>query len=228
MGRRLLTVAVFLLAGAVVNVAVAWGCAVFVDFTVAPGTVGGAGGYGGQDWVIWLHDGGSAVRIRALAVSGNIEEHKEIYPTNPSLLPRWGPLAAQVDQPWNDGPFVRIADAYGWPRLSMWCSFAWDVEHWPKALMDPPLCAIPIMSRPGVSYDRSLKALPLRPAGPDFAFNTLFYAVLLWLLIPGPFALRRLIRRRRGLCPKCAYPMGESAVCTECGRELPKLVRPAT
>ncbi len=47
--------------------------------------------------------------------------------------------------------------------------------------------------------------------------NTLFYAAILWLLIGGLFALRRFLRVRRGLCPKCAYPMGESSVCTECG-----------
>ena len=45
---------------------------------------------------------------------------------------------------------------------------------------------------------------------------------ILWLLIPGPFALRRFLRLRRGLCPKCAYPMGESPVCSECGKALPK------
>ncbi len=50
-------------------------------------------------------------------------------------------------------------------------------------------------------------------------------ATLLWLLIPGPFALRRFLRVRRGLCPKCAYPMGESSVCTECGCGLPKRAR---
>ncbi len=63
--------------------------------------------------------------------------------------------------------------------------------------------------------------LPLKPTWPGLALNTLFYAAILWLLIPGPFALRRFLRVRRGLCPKCAYPMGESSVCTECGKALP-------
>ncbi len=65
--------------------------------------------------------------------------------------------------------------------------------------------------------------IPLGVIWPGFALNTLFYAAILWALIPGPFALRRYLRLRRGLCPKCAYPMGESAVCTECGRPLPSL-----
>jgi hypothetical protein len=67
----------------------------------------------------------------------------------------------------------------------------------------------------------SLGMLPIRPLWPGFAVNTLFYAAILWLLVPGPFALRRFIRVKRGLCPKCAYPMGEAAVCTECGKRLP-------
>ena len=62
--------------------------------------------------------------------------------------------------------------------------------------------------------------LPYRPVPIGTAANTLFYAALLWLLIPGPFVLRRLVRVRRGLCPKCAYPMSESSVCSECGAEL--------
>ena len=65
------------------------------------------------------------------------------------------------------------------------------------------------------------RALPLHPIWPGFAANTLIYAAALWLLFWSALASRRLIRRRRGLCPACAYPMGESEVCTECGRELP-------
>ena len=65
-----------------------------------------------------------------------------------------------------------------------------------------------------------------------FVVHTLLSAVVLWLLICGPSEFGRLIRRfsrtRRGLCPKCAYPMGESAVCTECGKTLPGPARVAT
>ncbi len=43
------------------------------------------------------------------------------------------------------------------------------------------------------------RVLPLGMIWPGFAVNTLFFAAILWLLIPGPFVLRRFIRRRRGL-----------------------------
>jgi len=52
---------------------------------------------------------------------------------------------------------------------------------------------------------------------PGFAINTLFYAAVCWVICFAPFALRRQLRRRRGLCPACAYPVGTSDVCTECG-----------
>ncbi len=68
------------------------------------------------------------------------------------------------------------------------------------------------------------RVLPLRPLWPGFAVNTLFYTVILWFMICGPFALRRLIRMKRGLCPACAYPVGETTVCSECGKALPNRV----
>jgi hypothetical protein len=52
---------------------------------------------------------------------------------------------------------------------------------------------------------------------PGFAINTLFYAGILWLLFAAPIALRRRRRIKRGLCPACAYPVGTSNKCTECG-----------
>ncbi len=64
----------------------------------------------------------------------------------------------------------------------------------------------------------------LRPIWPGLAVNTLFYAALLWL----PFAVRQWIRMWRGLCPRCGYPMGESDLCTECGKPLPGRAKATT
>jgi hypothetical protein len=65
-------------------------------------------------------------------------------------------------------------------------------------------------------------AMPLAIVWPGFAVNSIFYAPLLWTLISGPYTLRRFLRRRHGLCPACRYPIGESSVCTECGKPLHK------
>jgi hypothetical protein len=71
------------------------------------------------------------------------------------------------------------------------------------------------------------RCLPIGPLWPGFAINTLFYAAVLWglwLLFAATFALRQWRRVRRGLCPACAYPVGASEVCTECGKAVtPKL-----
>ena len=45
-----------------------------------------------------------------------------------------------------------------------------------------------------VRLRETVRVLPLAPIWPGFAFNTLFYAALLWLLF-APFTARRLIRR---------------------------------
>jgi hypothetical protein len=72
--------------------------------------------------------------------------------------------------------------------------------------------------------------VPLLPIFPGFAINTVFYATILWLLFFAPFTLRRWRRIRRGLCVKCAYDLrgrppapgddSSSTVCPECGAAL--------
>ena len=68
---------------------------------------------------------------------------------------------------------------------------------------------------------RAPRVLPLYPIWPGFAINTIFYAAILWLLFAAPFTLRRWRRIRRGLCVRCAYPVGTNAVCSECGASIP-------
>lgn len=63
--------------------------------------------------------------------------------------------------------------------------------------------------------------LPYRPMWPGFVINTALYGGIPWLLICGPFVLRRHRRRKRKQCVKCGYPIGKSDVCTECGNPLP-------
>ena len=99
----------------------------------------------------------------------------------------------------------------GWPIRSME-GLVWQASERP--ITYDAAWALPSDTSP------TLPAILLRPIWPGFAINTLFYATILWLLIPGPFALRGFIRRKRGQCPACGYPAGESAVCSECGKEL--------
>lgn len=63
------------------------------------------------------------------------------------------------------------------------------------------------------------RSLPLRPVWPGFAVNTILFAILAALIWLVP-VLRAIHRESRGLCPACAYPVGASQVCTECGAKL--------
>ena len=69
---------------------------------------------------------------------------------------------------------------------------------------------------------RSRFDLPIKPIWFGFAVNTIFYAVMVWLLALGPFAARRVIRSKRGCCIRCGYDLrgssgGGGEVCPECG-----------
>ena len=116
---------------------------------------------------------------------------------------------------------MTVLDA-GWPCYALWgLIWEWDVP--PEPGLHSPLLShsFQLRGRFVAGYWRAPRLIPLRPIWPGFAVNTLFYAAFLWLLGHSVFAMRRFIRMKRGLCVKCGYPMGESAVCSECGEELP-------
>lgn len=69
-------------------------------------------------------------------------------------------------------------------------------------------------------------ALPYHIIPLNFAINTLLYALLIALLWFGPLHLRHRWRLHRSRCPRCAYPIGESPICTECGASLPSGPKP--
>ena len=116
----------------------------------------------------------------------------------------------------------------GWPcrslRAERWVEWTSDrfVDEW-RGSWGSQATNIPrfVPAKYGVRLlaARLGRPLPYAPIWPGFVVNSLFYAALLWLLILGPLALRRLIRRRRGLCPACGYDLrhGEHEACPECG-----------
>ena len=217
MKRRVVVILVLLLAGAVVNVGVAWGCTALTGF---PG---------------WPR---SVKIIDAAQWPRKVPDH---WPEQPQMMGGrvfgWSMyrfVAATAEERngemWTTAQFWLFIWSVGWPcRALQW--EIWIDQVLPENSLrfdgQPQhtwwLSGIVLRSANFGFGARSLgyKRLPIRPVWPGFAFNTLFYAAVLWLLIPGPFALRRLIRRRRGLCPGCGYPVGESDVCSECGRDLP-------
>lgn len=59
--------------------------------------------------------------------------------------------------------------------------------------------------------------LPLLPLWPGFLYSTLTYGAVVWLMWFALGALRRRLRLRRGLCLNCKYPLGDFTICPECG-----------
>lgn len=76
--------------------------------------------------------------------------------------------------------------------------------------------------------DAQPRDAPFRPRLIGFTANTIVGAATCWLLLFAPFAARRALRRRRGLCERCAYPRGSSEVCSECGATRVRASSPST
>jgi hypothetical protein len=93
-------------------------------------------------------------------------------------------------------------DAIFWPRTT----FDWCKKH----------AGAVRVQWPGTEP----RALPYGPLWPGLLLNTASYAAGAWLLIALPGTIRHRRRVRHNLCPHCAYPIGTSPVCTECGRPL--------
>jgi hypothetical protein len=72
-------------------------------------------------------------------------------------------------------------------------------------------------------FGQDVVPMPYRVLWPGFAINTIIYAAILWVMFFLPGKVKRTLRSRRGLCPACAYPVGTSPVCTECGTALKRV-----
>ncbi len=229
MKRRLLIIAVFLLLGAVVNVAVAWG---FALWTFSASTIIAEAGLTATEAPAWSIQRRTRPGADAFLAIPFPHEHPAMW----GMLLMQGlasdGLRAKVARtstpPGSEHPlnYLYRRDATGWPCRALFCEREGYRSISPTSMSETYSSSearggIILRTNPRNEFPWQDRTLPLRPIWPGFAINTIFYATLLWLLIPGPFALRRLMRVRRGLCPRCAYPMGESAVCTECGIALP-------
>ncbi len=131
--------------------------------------------------------------------------------------------------------FLVYIHEVGWPSVSL----QWETWHDFTIRRNPQVTTsyrfegqpartwwrsgIPVSDQRFRFGSRSWKGLPIHPLYFGFAINTIFYATILWLVIPGPFALRRRIRRKRGLCVTCGYDLrhAEHEAGPECGLAIP-------
>ncbi len=138
--------------------------------------------------------------------------------------PRWVP-------PITSDPDHRLvtwgARAAGWPMLCLR-----SISH--ASSSDAALrwsWLIPI--RPAGAYtnirDPAMGSIPLLPEPVGFTVNTAAFGSIWFLIFMIPTMARRSIRRRRGLCPRCAYDLkglAPGSPCPECGGDAPATVSP--
>ena len=221
-----------LLLGAAINVGVAWTLAVTVR-TELPGGWEGLGwrasesGSPYRGWINMSLAGFGSSRVVTSLYSNDV--WGTIFPpvlSKPEeIVPVWAKDLHQV--PFGYSPvdyhiIERMHDARGWPNLALWSSYDGSCDPQNQWRVLDNVYGIKIdhsdlLSNREISHQRFL---PLRPIWSGFIINTLFYGALVWLVVLGSFVLRRFLRSKRGLCKKCAYPLGTSSVCSECGANV--------
>ena len=218
MKRPLLTIVIFLLLGAVVNVAVAWGCAIAVtDYKRARGVLlEGVNSQPGYALLVFWAMGSEFVVGTGGPLPGHTLERVDPTYWDWSLLRKGGgPEVLSV---------IIAEEARGWPFRCLRC-------YWKggkiRGGVDLGGGRRNYQLENGVQTSISFpndapRNLPLIPIWHGLLLNVLFYTSLLMSARMLHGTVRQHMRVRRGLCPKCAYPMGESSVCTECGIALPR------
>ena len=220
--RIVIRAIVFLLLGAIVNIAVAWGCACRTE------TDDGSA----ADIDTWLRpvprdwpprpDYGwnfAGLGLYVMIVDGH----------GPEPDGHW--VGDKYVGPWSPALYRFVWFRSGLPLQSMhWCVYDMmpeargTLDHWPDrthSLIESGLNPVPSLLHEW--QWKFQRRLPVAILWPGFAINTIFYAAILWLLFAGPGMLRRRRRRlKRGLCPHCAYDLRgiDSPRCPECGAPI--------
>jgi hypothetical protein len=230
MKRWTIRIFVFLLLGAIVNVAVAWGLAVF-DVLPDRASRGGLGG-SPVNWVDqeWEAPGGYRLWCE-WSTTGQLPYDGHVGFRPAELIRDWSPVPRDTPDRVLRSHSAKLVwerhvlDARGWPMLSL---LSWQRLTEASRYVDVIGIEIGQMGSRLVAGQSGF--LPTRPIWPGFAINTVFYAAVLWMLFAAPFALRKWRRIRRGLCPKCGYDLRgipTAPVRPECGSSLHDRLRDA-
>lgn len=236
--RRIIARAcVFVLLGAMVNVAVAWGCAVFIDLRNVPEQFNVTHDPVSETWIADTRRDGfgvsQSIRREVMPSTYGVTSDHYILEIDAMASPiivlepgetieREGQDKHRTAGTSGHQHFLTLepwTNFCGWPMPSMRCWLE-NQSGYPSSLASArrgPVRLVAGIDLSGGKIGPDSRALPLQPMWLGFAINTLFYATILWMLFAAVLALRRRRRMKRGLCPACAYPVGTSPVCTECG-----------
>ena len=212
--RWIAKLVLFLALGAILNVAVAWGCAQLTPGPLIKQELRDS------DLSIWRVQmrtgwpsepyhrlGATAFGIRYEVMSGRIDF------ANTSAPPGW---LKGIYKEWR----------VGWPLPCLarhtWLSFGNNIPSGYGFAAGQDERGLVVLPQDGMFAGFRERRLPIEPVWLGLIVNTLIYSAALWLLTLGPFTARRMIRQKRGCCIKCGYDLrgnsgGEGEVCPECG-----------
>jgi hypothetical protein len=244
MKRRAFKLIVFLLAGAIINVAVAWGCAVFAPLASLQTDKSGKHTWPENrptEFPPLATNRGSlaqfglsrSIQTACVVKLKEIEKLKDAILSVKSDVHSSGAREARerlandlmLLQPGDPGMFSYTSLSAGWP------AHAFEGGRWQwLLLLDPPSASqqrfrldrsIDLADYPAIANSdpsSATRLLPLKTIWPGFAINTILYAAVLWMLFAFPFVIRR-VRIKRGQCASCGYSLHESVSeeCSECG-----------
>jgi len=220
MRRFTIRILMFVFIGAILNVAVAWACALVqagVQSDWNPYHNPYAPESPGASLVLHLTSRFGYEKVEGVGRSGTLLDRHIDRVQNYRSVVWWPAEATHTLNP-------SFAVATGWPAraVSMWCSSA--VQELPN---DEGIRYIYDLhwgiagSRRFVQREpETAPALPMRPIWWGFMCNTIFYASVAVAVCIIPERIRRSFRCKRGRCPACGYPIGESPTCSECGATI--------
>jgi len=231
MKRHLTILAFCLLAGAAINVLVAWAIAVTDDPDKGP-------------WDFYS-DGPDPDRLAEHPLFPDAGPYYGIYcrkttrwssvSSHMRLEPGRWPIRHLHDDEHDgvvhggrDAPFMVTVIDSGWPARSMRAvepiqmtaiptTVAATIDSIRESLNDYSVWLVGIESPfPAGNNDLPMR-IPLRPLLRGTLLNTMVYGLLVWLLVSIPLAILCVHRRRRGRCVKCGYQLADLPTCPECG-----------
>ena len=212
MKRWIFKLVVLLLLGAVVNVAVAWGCAQLTPGSLIEQELRDS------DLSIWrvqMRTGWPSEpyhRMRATAFGIRYEVMSGRINFANASVPPMGWLKG-IYKEWRVGWPLPCLARHTWVSFGKYVpsAYGFAAGQEGRGFVGLPQNVMFVGFRE--------RRLPIEPLWPGFAVNTFFYAAIVCLLTLGPFTARRIIRRKRGQCIKCGYDLrGDfSAGCPECG-----------
>src|SRR5688572_13337508 len=181
MKRVVATMTLFLLLGAIVNVAVAWGCAIWSK----------------QAEVQWSD---ASFRSRLVECYGIVPLKTDGF--SGRQLEGFGTryVQATLTRPATASgmPETMTINRYehGWPLPCVW-----GEHRFGDGISD---CGLHSLIFVRLDWSGFQRMFAYRPLGAGFVIDSAMYTVALWLVFGAPGSIRRWRRARRGLCQKCA------------------------